>query len=62
MKKNTNNIERNQITINALENGHIFNVHIEINQKPKPRLSLFKNKITSVVQGIKKIIGWLKLL
>lgn len=61
MKKGINNFEQNHITINSTTHGHIFNINIKINQKPKSSLNLFKNKLSEIIQCFKKIIAWLRL-
>lgn len=62
MKQDMKNIKQNQITINSSNNGHIFNIYVEMNEKPKaPRDSSFWKNIIGIVQRLKKIVIWLKM-
>jgi hypothetical protein len=59
MKHKIKNIKENQVTFNSSNKGHIFNINIEINEKPKS--SIFQELYTkgmNIFNRLKKIITW----
>lgn len=61
MKHQIKNLKENKITINSSNSGHIFNINIEINEKPnKSIFKALKTKSINVLNRLKKIIAiWL---
>jgi (p)ppGpp synthase/HD superfamily hydrolase len=60
MKDKIMSIKESQVTINSSTNGHVFNIKIEVKERPK--VSIFQKmykKSINFFNVIKKIITWL---